>query len=278
MKRSSPTYWMLPQVYLVAASLILTSCKDSGRTDVHLAKDPRGNGQQRVQEKYTSEQKTYFTDITKLPAYVANLGPIFIKLSSDAKTPWETLINLKKWLFIPQKLDATHSANMSAHLIGEDAETIATQKNDDIWMQRNLFKGLSETEQAQVLLQEIITSIYLLKNLSDEDLCKLIQASGKKTDKCTFEYSNEPTTQETKEEQAEEKSAESAVEIAANKETPRKPIRESKRLNEIDYHKIKVVALYIQEEGVKSITQRKLLKKMEDAGFDMRIFQAVIKN
>ena len=282
-------------VSAMAAALVLfvSGCQKYEQQEVRVADGGPGGvtPAQKVKEKYTPELQKYFVDVTTLPAYKAGLTPLLNKLNVNA---WTAAVQVKKWLFVPQELNANDRSNMAIHFLENEDETLAIQTNDDVRVQAALFKSLSVKDQSEFLLTEVLTSVYLLKNLSDAELCTLLRESYKVAD-CTFNNvaaGEEPQIpavdpeQQNLEEPKQEASEEIITEDAVTKLKPRTPtkpvvtappvvVTPKNPLTATDYHKIGLLSTYLKE--TKDITQKKMLKRMTDLGMDIRIFKVEIQ-
>lgn len=281
---------LLVSAMAAALVLIVSGCQKYEQQEVRVADGGKGGvtSAQKVKEKYTPELQKYFVDVTTLPAYKAGLTPLLSKLNVSA---WTAAVQVKKWLFVPQELNANDRSNMAIHFLENEDETLAIQTNDDVRVQVALFKSLSVEDQSKFLLTEVLTSVYLLKNLSDTELCTLLRDSYKVAD-CTFNKvpaGEEPQApavnaeQSTQEEQKQDASEELITEDAATRLRPTKPVvttppvvvTPKNPLTATDYHKIGLLSTYLKE--TKDITQKKMLKKMTDLGMDIRIFKVEIQ-
>jgi hypothetical protein len=129
-------------------------------------------------------------DLSSLPCFTDHIQPILDNLQKTAKqqaldpvkgTQSITLLliknffNTKKWQikttnqnsFIKTAL-STNPAN------GDVSKRIVTQTKDDIWIDLGRFLAKHENEQAEILLREWVTTLYLLKYKRLAEACQIL--------------------------------------------------------------------------------------------------------
>ncbi|MNL19039.1 hypothetical protein D3C87_1402190 [compost metagenome] len=202
-------------------------------------------------------------------------------------------MNAKKWLFVPQDLNADDTRNMAVHFLDGDNEALAVQTSYDVRVQKVLFESFSEQEQADFLLTEILTSVFLYKNLNDTELCALVRSKGN-TLACPFLKmvqknassaidESEEDSQEVSPGIQQEGSQDFQIQNSNRKNKITKEIKKPAPVNDprfgkkeplkvTDYHRIKLLAVFLKETA-ENITQKKIQTKMTELGFDTRIFQ-----
>lgn len=287
-KRSNP---LLVSAMALALVLFASGCQNYDQPEVRVTggdgKNPRVDPNAKPNENYTPEEKTFFTDISTLPAYEAHLSPIFKKLNSPT---WAASIGAKKWLFVPNDLNADDTRNMSVHFLDGENEALAIQTSYDIRVQKVLFESFSQEEQAEVLLTEILTSVFLYKNLNDTELCALVR-TGRPAIACPFlkvvQKNADSVIEDEQEESQLNQQDSQGLEIQEAAVRKNKVSKENKKrpepvndprfgkkepLKVTDDHRIKLLAIFLKENA-KDLTHKKVLSKMTELGFDTRIFQ-----
>jgi hypothetical protein len=276
--------------------LILSGCQKYGQQEAGISgggktADPSG----KPKEGYTPEEKTYFTDIQKQKAYETHLAPIFEKLNAVS---WGAAIKSKKWLLVPQDLNADDTRNMAVTFPEGEEKALAVQTSNDIRVQKKIFEALSSEAQADFLLSEILTSIFLYRNLNDTELCAAVRA-GYKDITCPFlrrivqtsdiddgldqsgEVEVEKSTNAFQADQDNSEVQEAVRKNRFNQEQKKKePVNDPRfgkkvKLTRAEYHKIELLVDFVGE-NVANLDQDTLVKKMTALGFDTRIFQIKI--
>jgi hypothetical protein len=272
-------YSLLVPALATALVLFVSGCQKYDQTEVRIADDGKSKTDPAGKPVggYTPEEKTYFADILKLKSYETHLSATFKKLDAVA---WSASINAKKWLFVPQELNADDSRNMAVHFLDGEDKALAIQTSNDVRVQKVLFETLNSEEQADFLLTEIMTSVYLYKNLNDTELCAVVRATNN-TLPCPFLKNAAVENAEDIVEESNERSQDTAQAAFKSKkpnDPPKKtPVNDPRygkkeRLGATDYHRISLLVAYVKETG-KDITHKKILTKMTELGFDTRIFQ-----
>lgn len=301
MFRSKSSSLLLVPALAATLVLILSGCQKYGQQEVGIS----GGGKKadpaaKPTEGYTPEEKTYFTDIQKQKAYETHLAPIFEKLNAAS---WGAAIKSKKWLLVPQDLNADDSRNMAVTFTDADEKVLAIQTSNDIRVQKKIFEALSIEAQADVLLSEILTSVFLYRNLNDTDLCNAVRV-GYKDITCPFlkkiaqaSDTEENLDQQLGEDEVEEEKSTNAFQTAEGNneiqeavrrknngfnQAPKKkePINDPRfgkktRLTKAEEHKIELLVDFVNE-NIEDLKQDALIAKMTALGFDTRIFQIKI--
>lgn len=285
---------LLVSAMAVALVLFASGCQNYDQQEARVTggdgKGKQADPNAKPSDNYTPEERTFFTDISKLPAYEAQLAPIFKKLNNAA---WSASINAKKWLFVPQDLNADDTRNMAVNLLDGEDTAVAIQTSYDVRVQKVLFESFAQEEQAELLLSEILTSVFLYKNLNDTELCALVR-TGRPAITCPFlkVVQNADTVIEDDQEESQNESLEDSEQDSQGLEI-QQAIRKKKVTNEnkkrpepvndprfgkkeplkvTDYRRIKLLGIYMKENA-KDLTHKKILSKMIELGFDTRIFQ-----
>ncbi len=265
--KSNQTYWLLMPHLVMAASLFLSGCKGSGQATARLAETQPGTNPVETSEKYTPEQMAGITDVMKLSAYQDKLSRIFTKLDIEATSPWSSIIHLKKWLFTPQVLNQDSDTNKAIKFMNGESSILGVQTLEDIWVRSDLFAKISSADQADFLLNEILTQVYLLKMLTNDELCSLVKKAHSQTKNCGFDKGDTILADQEK----------TLIASSTGKAVRAKPvIGVKKRLEQNDYHNIAILKSYIQQSG-DELNQESLLAKMASNGFDTRVFHLEIQ-
>lgn len=181
---SKRKYLILIPSFVVATSLILSACQDSGQSRVRVAKSTGdGNKAEKAMKKaeLTAVQKEHVKDPLTLEPYQQVLAPIFSKMDADALAPWSSLFKLKRWVIyandIKKDADASISVSTTANF-----GYFARQTMYDVFIDDGIYSKRTINEKADIILNEFLTSLYTYKNFSEEQLCELVKAEFKDAD------------------------------------------------------------------------------------------------
>jgi hypothetical protein len=284
---SKHSYLQLVTAIAVASSLILSACQMRDQSVVgRFAGGGHGDGGNNAAEKtlpgrttLTPELKALITDPTTLAFYKTNLEPFLDKLTKQSTFPWASLLNLKIWLLGSMNLDKMPGQTMAMTYSNLTAEPLSRQTQYEVWIDGDQAKQMSDGDKADLLLNELLTDIYLMRNLSDSEMCKLVMATYPLTPRCQFNTSSDEETAkadtDVKKDQKKNKLGKRAIlqkmmmERISSSSRPRTPLTQQ------DANSIRVVKNYIHQQGDK-LTYKELITKMGEFGFDLRIFSVKI--
>lgn len=234
---------------MVITFLFLAACQEGGQSV-----SPRVAGAKAADEtlalprvELTDEQKLSIVNPLTLDSYKNNLEKIFSKLETDSQISWASLFNTRTWLVLPlnkaKNIKSVVSNSYSDTVIKENV-IIALQSQHEVWIDKDNFEKMNDADKAKVLLGEYLKAIYTNKNLSNENICLMASEIFSKDDCDSSEWSNSLSTS---------------------------------ALTQSEYDSINQVRDYILQQADK-ISAAELVKKMDDAGFDMRILDLLSKD
>lgn len=269
--------YLIPSV-LVATSLILSACQEGSHqvTPRVAAAGKDGANAESIagRTKLTKEQESQLVDPTSLTSYEQHLKPLFDKMSEEGPTSWSTLFKLKRWVIGPMDIKQEESKSLSMTYAQSSAQALARQTQYEVWIDSRSMKDATDKDKADLLLNELLTGLYTLKNLSDEQLCVLVKEVSPKTN-CTAPK-EVPMEEPAK---VESKDTRTSGTTPAKDPNPRPSLHaasKSATLNQGDYANIRNVKNYISQVGA-NLRHEDLVKKMSESGFDVRIFELEIK-
>ncbi|WP_374075926.1 hypothetical protein [Bdellovibrio bacteriovorus] len=270
---------LIPSV-LVATSLILSACQE-GSHQVTPRVAAAGKGGAKTESiagrtKLTKEQEGQLVDPTSLASYEQHLKPLFDKMSEEGPTSWATLFKLKRWVIGPMDLKQEESKSLSMTYAQSSAQALARQTQYEVWIDSRSMKDANDKEKADLLLNELLTGLYTLKNLSGEQLCVLVKEVSPKTN-CAAPK-EVPKEEPAKVENTNPRTS-GATPAKNPNPNPRSSVAVAPKttpLNQGDYANIRNVKNYISQVGA-NLSHEDLVKKMSESGFDVRIFELEIK-
>ncbi|MGZ3801927.1 MAG: hypothetical protein ACXVCL_17300, partial [Bdellovibrio sp.] len=271
-------YLNLVPTFIVIASLILSACQDGGQKKVRVVPGgPDRSAEIKVRAPLSPDQQKNVKDPVLEQAYKAKLSPIFDKMSPQGTLTWSQLINLKRWIISTEdiKKDVTASVSVTA----KDTDYIARQTMYDIFIDDGIYLKRSDDEKADILLNEIVTSLYTLKFFSDDELCQLVKEKEKNAI-CDAKKpsSEEGTLPQGTLSQVNSSSQAPPSEMNANvanrrNDLPKQPDspKEKTELGPKDYETIKKVKEHILGHAT-DLKYEAIISLLKDNGFDMRVF------
>lgn len=296
-------YLHLIPSFVIATSLILSACQDSGQSRVRIAKGgdagARGEAMERI--KLSAEQEKSVKDPLTLEAYEKVLKPIFEKMDADASVSWSSLFKLKRWIISPSDIKKEVPSPVSISSSATYGE-YARQTMYDVLVSAAAYDKQNENEKADILLNEFLTALYSVKNFSDDELCQLVKSQNigiencavkKNTDLETGEAEGNGDLEEILASQNNGESSKDETDVTGfddsdnddskaavrRKDPPKKDTPSvdkaastaKKPLVKEDYEKIAHVKKYIHDQG-QNLVHGELVSAMRENGFDMRVF------
>ena len=128
--------------------------------------------------------ESYKVDITQLKEFKSYIEPLISKINvadSDQKnqSPFSLSAKIKNWYIIDCKLQDIPKERKGLYL--ETYQT-ALHTSREIFIDSNSYNTMALEEKAKLLLHEMIMSLYLIKYLSINDICKISES-------CSNDYS-----------------------------------------------------------------------------------------
>jgi hypothetical protein len=141
------------------------------------------------------DNKLYESDIidpTQLPAHSEKLAPVVDRLntlfaSEKASEPlfWSIMFRYKTWYLVAKEFKSLPKETLGVHFLSGESQQIAFQTDREVWISSLSFNKMTKVAQAELLMHELVMSIYLLKYEKFSDLCKIqnrIMGQNKKCD------------------------------------------------------------------------------------------------
>lgn len=136
--------------------------------------------------------ESYIVDISKHPAYLKYLSPVFDKLTGQTPTDnqimistWNEMWRMKTWYIAPLKLKKSFSKEVLGYSSSkDDYEIYAVNREREIVIDKGYFDKMNEREQADIIQHEIVMSVYFLKFKKMSDLCVVLKNAFKNDSNC----------------------------------------------------------------------------------------------
>lgn len=193
--------------------------------------------------------ESYIVDPTQLPAYKQHLEHLLknIEGNDEEGFVYSNIFKTKSWYIAPIDLDEVGKDALGILFMKSDTQQIARQTKKEIWIDKRIYDQMSTSDQSDLLLHELIMSIYLLKFIPLSEVCKLSSlASGdEKNPECLENRS-----------------------ILDRLMPPEEPHPLTKQDNE----NIRFVVGWIKQNAQKRTDGKNLVRVLFDKGFDKRIF------
>ncbi|RYZ77206.1 MAG: hypothetical protein EOP06_30575 [Proteobacteria bacterium] len=123
---------------------------------------------------------SYAVDPTALDAYKEHLTSLMMKITQSAfptddktRDAFATIIQSKTWYLLPMKLKTLPKERLGLEFSDDQTEQFAIQTSAEVWIDSNLFGQMNPKDQAQLLLHEVVMSVFLLKYKKFSDLCRI---------------------------------------------------------------------------------------------------------
>ena len=131
---------------------------------------------------------SYIVIPTQLPAFKDNLATLLnnIKLEKDDGYKLEFLFSLKTWYIAPIELEKISKDTLGVSFMKSDTQQIARQTAKAIWIDKRIYDKMTSREQAELLLHELVMTIYLFKYMPISEFCRitLMTSPDKKDESC----------------------------------------------------------------------------------------------
>lgn len=186
-----------------------------------------------------------------LPAFRLHLVPIFENLGKGEpgeRLTFESFAFLKPWYFAPVDLEQIENEALGVTFIKKKTDQIALQTGTEVWFDSRKIDPNSKTKAAaDIILHEIVMTMYLLKFVPSSEFCKTIAVYGGES--CG------PDVQQ--------------LDRLLPPEKPRKLIK-------TDYENIRFVTNWLKTAASTSISKEQVLTVLRGRGFDQRFFNPKI--
>ena len=119
--------------------------------------------------------ESYTVDPSKLPAYTKYLKPFFDRLNSTNPkgSGFEKALKFRTWYLAPIELEKIDDGVLGISFSKSNTQQLAIQTQKEIWINKVYFEKMDEKSQAELILHEMIMSLYFLKHMKMTDFCKL---------------------------------------------------------------------------------------------------------
>ena len=127
--------------------------------------------------------ESYIVDPTTLPAFKNYIVPIFknMKSDDDADNQGGVLIaSLKTWYVAPVELNKISKDLLGVSFVKTSTQQIARQTTKEIWIDKTIFDKMSEQDQAELIIHEMVETMYFYKFIGVREFCgKAVANHGK---------------------------------------------------------------------------------------------------
>ena len=290
--RSRFSQMKLASATAVASALILSACQPTGQSiQIQYANGGRKTelveATARTRAPQTPELKAMLTDVTTGDIYTKGAGPILAELTKASKIPFEVFIKMKPWYVGNIDLSRLPVKALSGHKAPSTTTVTSRQSLYEVWVNLDAFNQLTDGQKAGMLLQEYLTSIYLLKNISSKEICALAMKADSAIADCREEAArqDEEVLEEWESTQGnlvapsstasqKNKAAKNAIEAWKKNRKPKPYTGKTPILNVVDYENIEIVARYLLSEKP---TVEGLKEVMLEHSFPMRALNLKLK-
>lgn len=193
--------------------------------------------------------ESYIVDPTALPAYKQYIQPLLKNIKSHTQESFEfdRLFKIKTWYIAPVTLNKVAKDSLGLEFIASDTQQIARQSMKEVWINKHIFDEMTSKDQADLLLHEMIMSLYFLKFVKFSELCKM-------SDAIFMEEENSDCAE--------------FSEILDRMMPP----EEFKPLNEQDNENIRFVTGWLSRNAQVQISEKDFYRVLLYKGFDQRLF------
>lgn len=118
--------------------------------------------------------ESYAVDPRNLAAYKEVLEPLLKGLDSSDGTetlPFEVTFKLQTWFIAPVVLDDVKKETLGVSFMKNATQQIARQKLGEVWISKKLYDAMSAKDQAELILHELVMSVYFMRFRSLADVC-----------------------------------------------------------------------------------------------------------
>lgn len=168
-------FWLLFNALLALAAVnLLIACqplKDTSSNTKSFGTSDSGGGTGVNNKVYES----YIVDIQKHPAFLNRVLPLFKNLKRPSDEPATNLagfITYKTWFIAPIDLEKIGKETLGVSHQKSDTQQIARQTKKEIWIDSRIFEKMSEKDQGDLILHEIVMSAYFIQFMSFRELCE----------------------------------------------------------------------------------------------------------
>lgn len=250
---------MIISILLSAAVNLLVSC--SPKTSVQ-SSSQAGAAPQSVTAQGTSDSggcnginnkclDSYIIDPTQLPAFNKIVKPLLDNIKSEKKdgalSTYYQVFKMKTWYLAPVSLDEINNDVLGISFVKSNTQQIARQSMKAVWIDSRIFDKMSEVDQGQLLVHEMVMTLYFLRFTSLKELCELtnIISANHNNPSC----SKIPSYFE--------------KEMAPEKERP---------LNDADNEKIRSATGWVFQYAKNPVNEVEFINTLNYYGFDKRMF------
>ena len=183
------SYLQLTSAIAVTSTLILSACQPTDQS-VHIKYANGGKRGQstevssRAKAPVTPELQKMITDVTSGDVYKKGLGLLLGELTKNSKIPFETFLKIKPWYVGDLNLTQLPVKALSTYSTTDSKVLTSRQSLYEVWVNLNIFNRLDDSQKAELMLQEYLTSLYLLKHISNLELCLTVMKNNHSLEDC----------------------------------------------------------------------------------------------
>lgn len=195
--------------------------------------------------------ESYIVDPEQLPAFKSFVAPLLSNLEGSEKVknsnrPKTTqIMKYKTWYMAPVELTKISKDALGISFVKSATQQIAIQTLKAVWMDQRIYDSMSMQEQGEFLLHEFVMSLYFMKFMTMEELCRASVLTVSGSANCDL--------------------ASHAFDAVSPSEPPRP-------LNDEDNENIRFVTGWIKQNAQKPIERNDFFHLLLQKGFDKRFF------
>lgn len=117
--------------------------------------------------------ESYIVDPANLAAYKKYVSPLEGG-SPDERRRWLNFLRYKTWYVAPVELQEISKDTLGVSFSEDQTQQLAIQTSKEIWIKASTFNTMSERDQANLIIHELVMSLYFIKYKSMTDFCHLL--------------------------------------------------------------------------------------------------------
>lgn len=195
--------------------------------------------------------ESYVIDPLQTPAYQEHLKPVLaLGVASVENEPdmITRVFKMKTWYVAPVELEKINRDVLGVSFHSSATEQIALQTKKEVWIDKAIFDRMTVRQQGELLLHEMVMSLYFLKFMPLKELClnSILVMGEREGEGCDSK----------------------AVDVLSQLAPP----ENQRSLNSEDYERIRYVTGWILKNASGEALAKDLIHVLYANGFDRRIF------
>lgn len=114
---------------------------------------------------------SYIVNLENLPAYKNVVEPLFKNLKSKSGHSLTDVRKLKPWYIAPVRLAKLNKDALGVSFIDSEIQQLVLQSIRAVWIDQDIFDSMSEQDQGELILHEIVMSLYFMRYMSFTEFC-----------------------------------------------------------------------------------------------------------